>query len=889
MASLRRGLWGTVTALLAAGTAAVGLTGVATVTAEPEEPVRLVLEEPLPYGITQERVDALTQDDPVLSWEPLSMRVTDDLLARPREEDAEYPADVQLSTRLERMPVDMTAPGYDPSTLPAERHNGVVLDPGLFPGEEDTSGSPVDRPSTQLTRAFELNRDMGHSAASVVATARTAGELTYAGLPREPLLWIGLTGAMGALTLGAGLLWARAVRAVSELRRRFRLARARIARVVLDLEALEVSLLAVPEDRRPASSGRDWDRLSRRALDLVRADESLEAALRRPGRRTAADVDRYADAADSLASDAAVLSGTAEVRGGFAGAGDVLDRIAAVLVEPAEQTLARLGETRRESRPGQPGTRPVDEAVRGLRDAVDRMLALLEEVRGATDEHTTAWVGRWISAEARIGQTSLELTRALDAGPDAEGRGELRRELLPDRGVAGTARLREGIGLPPTPAEASLLRVQEALFLARAAAGEPLSGLRAEAAAVRPGTRTAGLDPADPDGASTSAPTGSLAPASSAGLPDDGRFRLRPGARLAGALAAVALAAAAAAPLAARATAEPEWSLTGDEEVGQVTVDGADALPAPRGDLAGPSEFTAEEVRDRVDPQLVESFDVVVAVRRAGDYLTRDPEDTGSDYSRRVTLESALEGNTQLIEEFPDLRDEATGELREDAVIIPLMVWPDGRGGVMPALTGHVYEGTESWLGTYSFERTSAPLWDAEDPSLMATSVAHEIEDVARGIQSNRTYEADLGFVPLWAVLAGSGAVMLLALGGILEALAGATLGLRGHGRTGRALRAARRSLGKLMLGRDERDLNAVAILGAGPAGSAQEAGQRLYESALVTAWREAEALGSLPFGVQCRADTMHRAEALRDRVEDLARQDEDVRRRAERFLRDSR
>lgn len=885
MASLRRGLWGTVTVLLAAGTAAVGLTGVATVTAEPAETVRLVLEEPLPYGITQERVGALIQDDPVLSWEPLTMRVTDDLLARPREEDAEYPADVQLSTRLERMPVDMTAPGYDPAALPAERHNGVVLDPALFPGEDGTAASPVDRPSTQLTQVFELNRDMGHSAASVVATARTAGELTYSGLPREPLLWIGLTGAMGALTLGAGLLWARAVRAVSELRRRFLLARARIARVVLDLEALEVSLLAVPQERRSPDSARTWDLHSARALYLLRMDEGLESALRRPNAATAKDVEQYAHAAYRLAADSSALSGTAEVRGGFAGAGSVLDRIAAVLVEPAEQALARLGEARPENRAGQPGTRPVDEAAGGLRDAVDRMLDLLEEVRRSAGQDTNSWVGRWISAEARIGQRSLELTRALDVGPEAEGRGELRRDLRPDRGVAGTARIREGIGLPPTPAEASLLRVQEALLLARAAAGEPLSALREEAAAAGPAPRTSGLDPQHPDASGSLAPGGALARASSAGLPDDGRFRLRPGVRLAGALAAVVLATAATGPLAAQATAEPEWSLTGDEEVGQVTVDGADALPSPRADLAAPIEFSAEEIRERVDPQLVESFDVVVAVRRAGDYLTRDPEDTGSEYSRRVTLESALEGNAKLIEEFPDLRDEATGELREDAVVIPLMVWPDGRGGVMPALTGHVYEGTESWLGSYSFERASAPLWDAQDPSLMATSVAHEVEDVARGIQSNRTYEPDLGFVPLWAVLAASGAVMLLALGGILEALAGATLGLRGHGRTGRALREARGRLEQLMLGRDERELSAVAILGAGPAGSAQEAEQRLYESALVSAWREAEALGSLPLGVQRRPDTVRRAEALRDRVEDLARQDEDVRRRAERFL----
>ena len=271
-------------------------------------------------------MDALTEQDPIRSWEPITMRVTDEWIARPREEDAAYPADVQLSTQLERMPVDMTVSGYDPSTLPAERHNGVVVDPEVFPEEDEDTGSSTDRPSIQLHQAFERNRNMGHSAASVVAMARTAGELSYSGLPREPLLWIGLTGAMGALTFGAGLPWARAVRAVSELRRRFRLARARVARVVLDLEALEVSVLALPEDRRPSGSAQDWNHFSGRALFLLQREEILESGLRRPTPRTVSAVDRYADAADRLTEDAAALAGTAEVRGGFAGAGDVLDR-----------------------------------------------------------------------------------------------------------------------------------------------------------------------------------------------------------------------------------------------------------------------------------------------------------------------------------------------------------------------------------------------------------------------------------------------------------------------------------------------------------------------------------------------------------------------------------
>ena len=122
----------------------------------------------------------------------------------------------------------------------------------------------------------------------------------------------------------------------------------------------------------------------------------------------------------------------------------------------------------------------------------------------------------------------------------------------------------------------------------------------------------------------------------------------------------------------------------------------------------------------------------------------------------------------------------------------------------------------------------------------------------------------------------------------MLDAMVGQAAGVRGLGSLGRGARRLRRvmrRLESLMLGLDRSRIDAVAVLGAGPAGTPAEAGQRLYESALLAAWREAEALGSLPLGVQRRPDTVRRAESLRDRVADLARQDEDVRRRAERFL----
>ncbi|GAA3800224.1 hypothetical protein GCM10022241_24660 [Micrococcus endophyticus] len=84
------------------------------------------------------------------------------------------------------------------------------------------------------------------------------------------------------------------------------------------------------------------------------------------------------------------------------------------------------------------------------------------------------------------------------------------------------------------------------------------------------------------------------------------------------------------------------------------------------------------------------------------------------------------------------------------------------------------------------------------------------------------------------------------------------------------------------MLDLDLQRLDAVAVLGRGPAADAREAEQRLWESALVSAWREADEIERLPLPQQWDEDVKRRAAALAARVEDLAAHRSDVAARAE-------
>ncbi|WFP16358.1 hypothetical protein [Citricoccus muralis] len=76
-----------------------------------------------------------------------------------------------------------------------------------------------------------------------------------------------------------------------------------------------------------------------------------------------------------------------------------------------------------------------------------------------------------------------------------------------------------------------------------------------------------------------------------------------------------------------------------------------------------------------------------------------------------------------------------------------------------------------------------------------------------------------------------------------------------------------------------------VAVLG-GESGDAAVADQRLYESSLVTAWREVQHLEDLPRAEQSGEDWESRVRYVQRLVDTLAQRDRDVADRANELLR---
>ena len=128
-----------------------------------------------------------------------------------------------------------------------------------------------------------------------------------------------------------------------------------------------------------------------------------------------------------------------------------------------------------------------------------------------------------------------------------------------------------------------------------------------------------------------------------------------------------------------------------------------------------------------------------------------------------------------------------------------------------------------------------------------------------------------------------------LALVAWAEETAGLSAGAGRSTQGGADLRTAMAELEKLMLGLDESRLSAVAVLGAGPVGSPREAEQRVYERALVAAWREAEAIESLTVCERMRPATTARIEELQAAVRQISARESLVQDRAEALLRSAR
>lgn len=572
------------------------------------------------------------------------------------------------------------------------------------------------------------------------------------------------------------------------------------------------------------------------------------------------------------------------------------------------------------------------EAAADLQDAVDDLLARLQAFR---QDPEALDAQAWTAAEQRIGTCADALTAA--AANADEGRvgsaavpylqaveraASVRGLLdgwpgLPDPAQPADLRsTREGLGLDALPAGGALDAVDRAVAAARVSVGEHPEDVLASVARDR-GVNSA--DPADPAHPADSAHPASLAspadltvgkeaPSTSASTPASpsasgtrrggplawaftedrhGRFRLTAPARVGGALLALLVSFGLGTAAADQLERDPAGLLPGRQDPGDLSVHG---LP-----LDGHSELELDRahVSRLAGAELAEGLDVVVAVRDAETVLRQDPERRATDEAVPVTQESVLQLLEDIKADLPeDVVDPASSDVLPGVAVVPVVVYPDGRGGALEPMTGPVATGTtpQTDPGADAADSTSVPLRDLTDPAQFASVVGAEVR--AAGTQTHAWAEDAVD--PAEAsttrtVVTVAGAVLLVGLGAITETLAGVSAGRRGQGRTADSLRRSRSTLERLLLEEDRSALDAVAVLGTGPAGSPEEAAHRLYSSALLAAWDELEELEGQPWSSRLADRLLDRAESLEQRVQELARQDGDVRRRAERFLQDSR
>lgn len=848
---------GITAAVLGAGTAAATVAGTAPLLAQPAHEVQYIVEEGLPHGITQQSVEAANQARPARSWTPITFRVTDDgLTGEQRLYGQDLDEDVVLSIGTGGLE------GPDGDWL----SHGVAYRDGVRP-------AGANRSTFDEERAFDGNRDLGHGATAVVATAHTIGEKTYDGPTRSPLLWLSLILGGASATLLALVWWARRRRRESAVERAFRAGRFDLARVILDHEALEVSFHSVPEGRRPHGFTSTWERLQDQAMRLARREQDLAPRVAAPEIGTlkvlAEDVADFLGDARDLAEQAHALEQSSQVHGGQAGGTTVLERIAQPLVTGVRDVQVRLAAA---------PERTVDTQVQQeLQSAHEQLLVLIQSWRPATGAGPAAQppdtlLRQWEPAEERLGQAMEAVSRQLERIPGARAEGNRGPSADPHR----LGPLRRQLGLPEDPAGRFLVHLARADQAAR-----NLLGPHPELDSTATGEGTAVSEGREMDALLAHFETAARADRERRRRREDptallrrdpeagGALRLAPLGWVGAALVFGTVGAVAALLVSDAVRGRPVFESLGDSSQDRVVIDGPD--------LDG---LDAERIRESVGKSFPDQRDVVVAVRPAEGYL--EPRGAATKYSYAVDPEQAVEVLWRLKSEIPDLVDPATGDLKPGAMIVPVILWDEEKAGVMAPAVGDMAVGTRSQLAVNA-SRESVP-WD--EVGDMGNEVVGELESYSRKLPTNGVDRPQTGEGWLVMALVTAFTALPLALLALAELLSGLSVGAGRFGRGSAALRKVKGQLERLMLGLDESRLSAVAVLGAGPAGSPQEAEQRLYERSLVTAWREVEEIESLSVAERTRRATQERIEQLQRAVGQIAARETDVQARADAALR---
>ncbi|MEW1980255.1 hypothetical protein AB0333_04895 [Citricoccus sp. NPDC079358] len=859
---------------LAGVSVVLGAIGLQQVTAQPTEPITFVVDEGLPHGITQESVEAAAEGI-ARGHEPFTLHVVERELEWDEYSNGETgDADIMLSI------------GDDPEDPDLSLHDATRV---AFAGEDYGDDYST---AASIRETFVNNRTLGHGPHAIIGAALTSADLKFDPGIRTPLLWAPLAALPMFIAILVMYRWVGRRRDERARYRAFGESQLRLARAVLELETLQlrVEVAGVQQDRpQHARLQNDWKRVRELTRELARTEQSLVADLDRTSpplkARTAeqleSDLQQFAADTLDLQRRADVLAQAAEVRSGHAGSRSVLDRLALPLLQSIDEVLAHHDRYPAEAR--------------ALQAHRARLLAIAQEVADHDADELAAGLisrhgdllRRWNAVEQDIRTTAQRMSRRVASPKTIPNAAHVRtlNESVDERARARVSAATAG-------ATDSFTGLRAALGLGH---GADLGPLQATEQVLELIDRHAG------HGQSTPPPPPSTA---ASGIPYGLLLGVFP---LLVSLGAGFL-----------VSSQVEDShiqygrtLTGDRPLAGLQVYGDPAA------LAGPVQpretdpqtqadsLDLDYVRERMAWSLEHSdegallpadVEVTVALLPSERYIDYAPD---PEYDHRIAIDywDLLEAQQQVKQdvaaEFPEVLDPRTGDVALGQAILPVWILEDGTYAFDNFLTGEFSVGVSSRLGAYAFTGTEPTVYGTGDMADVSIGwwISYELEDLGRAMEYNHlTVDQVSPAAVFWAVFfsAWTGILTVIMLG-----LAVVEAGRRrvGTAAVRRQLAGLRTDLEQLALGLDLSRLDMVAVLGLDSAtgGRAEQADQRLYESALVTAWREVDALERLPRREQRGEAWEARVRHVRRLVTTLATQQADVARRADALLRSQR
>lgn len=342
-------------ALLSVG---LGLFGYRRVAGEPPQQIEFIVDEELPYGITQETVEAAAEGR-ALGHEAFTMHVVE----RELTWDETYHGDIGDADIL------FSVGSKDKADTTLEDFNRVAFR-GVS-NTEDGIGDAVD-----IRAAFVNNQTLGHGPNAVVGAALTAADVRFDGGNRSPIYWVAFTALPMFCAILVMYAWTRDRSTERKQAQKLSAAQLRLARVVLELDSLEVRFEVARQALNVAAAAENqsrswfrrliipngttanehmtqlrqqWEEVRSMSLELARHEIRLQEIFRENAKLEADETmeQAYQELEDfdilsrALKRQADALADATELRAGHTGSRSVLDRIALPLIQALDDILSQ--------------------------------------------------------------------------------------------------------------------------------------------------------------------------------------------------------------------------------------------------------------------------------------------------------------------------------------------------------------------------------------------------------------------------------------------------------------------------------------------------------------------------------------------------------------------